>query len=399
VSGDHAIQIERVSKRYVKYEDNPMLSTSLLNVVRRGKRSSLWAVRGVDLQVDPGECVGIIGRNGSGKSTLLQMMAGITAPTEGRVRVLGRIAPLISVGVGFHPELSGRDNLHVNGAILGLTRAEVNRRFDEVVAFAEMENFIDTPVKFYSSGMIVRLGFSMAIHATPDVLIVDEVLAVGDISFQMKCFDRMKEIREQGTTIIVVSHNMGAVRGLCDRAMLLHQGETFFEGETPDAISKMHELLHAQPMQMGDPTPDQKMRFEPDVVEVDSVEILNEQGERTHHIKFGEEMRVRFHVKALKDVDKPFVVAVCISETGVPIYGTTNRPSPYAPLRAGQETTYDIAFRARLATGTYLLRPVVGRMAGPADERKLAMPEPMSFFVAGKFAVGMSDPGATFEQH
>jgi ABC-type polysaccharide/polyol phosphate transport system ATPase subunit len=376
-----------------------MLATSLLNVLRRGKRSQLWAVRDVTLDVKAGECVGIIGRNGSGKSTLLQMVAGITSPTQGRVRVRGRIAPLISVGVGFHPELSGRDNLHVNGAILGLTRAEVNRRFDEVVAFAEMESFIDTPVKFYSSGMIVRLGFSMAIHATPDVLIVDEVLAVGDISFQMKCFDRMKEIREQGTTILVVSHNMGAVRGLCDRAMLLHQGQTHFEGDTPDAISKMHELLHARPSQMGDPTPDQKMRFEADMAEVTSVELMNEDDKVTNHIRFGEQARVRFHVKALQDIDNPFVVAVIVSESGVPIYGTTNRTDPYPTLKAGEERTYDIVFPARLATGTYLLRPVFGRMAGPVDERKLAMPDPMSFFVAGKFAVGMADPGATFEQH
>src|SRR3954447_323733 len=226
-----AILMEKVGKCYTKYEDAPMLAHSIKHVLRRGSRSKLWAVRGVDLEVKASECVGIIGRNGAGKSTLLQMVSGITAPTEGRVRVRGRIAPLISVGVGFHPELSGRDNLHVNGAILGLSRAEVNRRFDEVVSFAEMDSFIDTPVKFYSSGMIVRLGFSMAIHSTPDVLIVDEVLSVGDIAFQMKCFDRMKEIREDGTMILVVSHNLSAIRVFCDRAVLLHQGSPYFEGE------------------------------------------------------------------------------------------------------------------------------------------------------------------------
>ena len=218
IAENRVIQLEGVGKRYVKYEDTPMLATSISNVFRRGSQSKLWAVRDVDLKVDAGECVGVIGRNGSGKSTLLQMMSGITEPTEGRVRVRGRVAPLISVGVGFHPELSGRDNLHVNGAILGLTRTDVNRCFDDVVSFAEMEKFIDTPVKFYSSGMIVRLGFSMAIHSTPDVLIIDEVLAVGDYEFQQRCMGRIKDIAGSGRTVIFVSHDLQAVSRLCSRA-------------------------------------------------------------------------------------------------------------------------------------------------------------------------------------
>jgi ABC-type polysaccharide/polyol phosphate transport system ATPase subunit len=396
--GERAVLIEGVGKRYVKYEDAPMLATSVLNVVRRSRRSSLWAVRGVNLQINPGECVGIIGRNGSGKSTLLQMMAGITAPTEGRVRVRGRIAPLISVGVGFHPELSGRDNLFVNGAILGLTRAEVNQRFDEVVAFAELENFIDTPVKFYSSGMIVRLGFSMAIHSVPDVLIVDEVLAVGDVAFQLKCFDRMKELRSHGTTIVVVSHSMGAVRGLCDRALLLHQGQPYFEGDTAQTISKMHELLNA-PVRAEDPLPDDRSTIEHGVIEVAAVELINEAGEKTNHLDFGEQARVRFHITALQDVADPYVAAVMVSEGGVPVFGTSNRGEPYPSLRAGETTTYDVVWPVRLANGTYLLRPVVGRMASKYEERKLAMPDPVSFFVGGELArIGLVDLGATYER-
>jgi ABC-2 type transport system ATP-binding protein len=393
----HAVLLEGVSKRYTKYEDNPMLATSLVNMFRRGRRSTLWAVRDVDLHIKPGESVGVIGRNGSGKSTLLQMMSGITSPTQGRVRVRGRIAPLISVGVGFHPEMTGRDNLHLNGAILGLSRAEMSRCFDSVVDFAEMDSFIDTPVKFYSSGMIVRLGFSMAVHATPDVLIVDEVLAVGDVSFQMKCFERMKEIRENGTTIVVVSHNMGAIRGLCDRAIVLHAGEVCFAGETSDAISEMHKILAARPVQL-EQTADEKMQLEPGMLEVESVHLLNEAKRKTNSLRFGEQARVRFRVKALKDIDKPFVVAVMVSESGLPIFGTTNRRTPYPPLKAGEKATYDVVWDARLANGTYLLRPVVGRMASARTERKLAIPEPFSFHVAAKGVVGMADPGATFEQ-
>src|SRR5438105_3898304 len=181
-----------------------MLVTAALQFRNRTRRSRLWAVRHVDLDVAPGECVGVIGRNGSGKSTLLQMIAGVTAPTEGSVAVHGRVAPLISVGVGFHPELTGRENVFVNGAILGMSRSTIEQRLDDIVEFSEIAAFIDTPVKFYSSGMAVRLGFSVAIYAHPEVLLVDEVLAVGDLSFQLKSYERMMEIRQSGTTILVV---------------------------------------------------------------------------------------------------------------------------------------------------------------------------------------------------
>jgi ABC-type polysaccharide/polyol phosphate transport system ATPase subunit len=397
-AANRVIQLDGVGKRYTKYDDVPMLATSFLNVLRRGQRSLLWAVRNLDLSVNAGDCFGVIGRNGSGKSTLLQMMSGITAPTEGRVRVRGRVAPLISVGVGFHPELSGRDNLHVNGAILGLTRAEVNRRFDEVVEFAEMEKFVDTPVKFYSSGMIVRLGFSMAIHSTPDVLIVDEVLAVGDIAFQVKCFDRMKAIREQGTTIIVVSHNLSAIRGLCDRALVLHEGQRYYEGDTAEAVSKLHELLQARP-DIGPAIAEDRMPFEADVVEVDRVEIVGSNGRRTHHVKSGEDVRVRLHVRALKDVAKPFVFLGVVTETGVTIIGDLNRTTPFRALRAGQETVYEVVWPAKLATGTYLLRTMVGRSTGRQGGVRLAMPPPVSFYIAGKWArSGLVDIGATFSE-
>jgi lipopolysaccharide transport system ATP-binding protein len=395
---DFAIRLDGVGKRYTKFDDNPMLATSMLNVLRRGKRSQLWAVRDVSLQVEPGECVGIIGRNGAGKSTLLQMVSGITGPTEGRVRVRGRVAPLISVGVGFHPELSGRDNLHVNGAILGLTRAQVNERFDEVVSFAEMENFIDTPVKFYSSGMVVRLGFSMAIHSTPDVLIVDEVLAVGDVAFQMKCFDRMKEIRESGCTILVVSHNLQAVRGLADRAMLMHEGGTYFEGDPVEAISQMHALLKAQP-DGGSTLPDQKSKYEADMLDVVEFGLVSPSGELTNSVQAGEDVRIRIKVRALQDVANPFVRFAVITDEGVPIVGDVNRASAFSDLPAGREATYDIVWPAKLATGTYQLHTMVGRVIDRLDVRRLAQPDPLPFYVAGGLVnVGLVDLGARFEE-
>jgi ABC-type polysaccharide/polyol phosphate transport system ATPase subunit len=230
-------------KRYRKYHDAPMLISAALRWRSTTRVSEVWAVRHVDLEVEEGASYGVIGRNGSGKSTLLQMFAGVTAPTEGRVTVRGRVAPLLSVGVGFHPELTGRENIYVNGTILGLDRSHLDRKVDEIIDFSEIEDFIDTPVKFYSSGMLVRLGFAVAIQAEPDVLLLDEVLAVGDVAFQMKCFDRMAAVLQSGTTVILVSHNLNAIRQLCTETLVLHRGEVRFQGPTGDALEAYQRAL------------------------------------------------------------------------------------------------------------------------------------------------------------
>src|SRR5213078_316216 len=181
----------------------------------------IWALKNISFNVAPGEVVGIIGRNGAGKSTLLKVLSRITEPTTGRVELYGRVASLLEVGTGFHPELTGRENIYLNGAILGMKKAEINRKFDQIVAFAELEKFLDTPVKRYSSGMYMRLAFAVASHLEPEILIVDEVLAVGDAAFQKKCLGRMGEVAKEGRTVIFVSHNMTAIRSLCQRAMWL----------------------------------------------------------------------------------------------------------------------------------------------------------------------------------
>jgi lipopolysaccharide transport system ATP-binding protein len=192
----------------------------------RKKRSAekFWALRDVNFDVEQGDCVGIIGRNGAGKSTLLKILSQITEPTEGEIRIRGRIASLLEVGTGFHPELTGRENTFLNGAILGMTRAEITRKFDEIAAFAEMDTFLDTPVKHYSSGMTTRLAFSVAAHLDPEILIIDEVLAVGDAAFQKKCLGRMSEVARAGRTVLFVSHNMSAVTALCTRGIYLEHG-------------------------------------------------------------------------------------------------------------------------------------------------------------------------------
>ncbi len=202
-----------------------------------GKASTqpFWALKDINLDINAGEVVGVIGSNGAGKSTLLKILSRITEPTTGEVRVRGRMASLLEVGTGFHPELTGRENIFLNGTILGMERTEIRRKFDEIVAFAEIDEFLDTPVTL-SSGMYVRLAFAVSAHLAPEILVVDEVLAVGDVSFQRKCLGKMGEVSRQGRTVIFVSHNMAAVENLCTRGVVLRRGEMVFNGSAKDAI-------------------------------------------------------------------------------------------------------------------------------------------------------------------
>ncbi len=201
-----------------------------------------WAVRGVTAEIRPGESVGLIGHNGSGKSTLLRMAAGVLKPTEGTVRVEGRLSPMIELAAGFDPDLTGRDNVFLNGALLGYSRREMASKLDRIIEFSELGDFIDVPVKNYSSGMYARLGFAIATDVEPDVLMVDEVLAVGDERFQAKCMDRIRGIRRRGTTIVYVSHAMGQVEALCDRVLVLHHAQLVFDGAPAAAIARYREL-------------------------------------------------------------------------------------------------------------------------------------------------------------
>jgi lipopolysaccharide transport system ATP-binding protein len=201
-------------------------------------REEFWALRDVSLKVEQGSVLGIIGRNGSGKSTLLKLFSRITEPTAGRITLRGRVTSLLEVGTGFHPELTGRENIFLNGAILGMSRLEIRRKFDEIVAFAEVEQFLDTPIKRYSSGMYIRLAFAVAAHLEPEILIVDEVLAVGDVAFQKKCLRRMNDVAGEGRTIVLVSHNMLSVEGLCTQAVWLHGGRVMASGEPHRIISQ-----------------------------------------------------------------------------------------------------------------------------------------------------------------
>jgi lipopolysaccharide transport system ATP-binding protein len=259
---DTVIRVEDLGKRYrigaaqAQHDTlRDMLMAGLrapLKWLRRGGHSSngasrdtFWALKDVDLHIRQGEAVGLIGRNGAGKSTLLKILSRITKPTEGRAVIKGRVGSLLEVGTGFHPELTGRENIYLNGAILGMHRAEIARKFDEIVAFAEIDRFLDTPVKRYSSGMYVRLAFAVAAHLEPEILLVDEVLAVGDAAFQEKCLGKMGDVAHEGRTVLFVSHNMLAVQSLCNRAIRLHGGKLVDDGPPAHVVTNYLEGVHS----------------------------------------------------------------------------------------------------------------------------------------------------------
>jgi lipopolysaccharide transport system ATP-binding protein len=266
VSGK-VIRVENLGKKYIlSHQQEGLKYKALRDVIVQSVKSSgqkllptirkvdrrssvteeFWALKDVSFEIEQGDRVGIIGRNGAGKSTLLKVLSRITEPSRGRIAINGRVASLLEVGTGFHPELTGRENIYLNGAILGMSRVEIKRKFDEIVAFAEVERFLDTPVKRYSSGMYVRLAFAVAAHLEPEILIVDEVLAVGDVHFQKKCLGKMEDVGKEGRTVLFVSHQMSAIEKLCSRAVVLSAGGVKFDGDTKSAINFYLKDVEAQ---------------------------------------------------------------------------------------------------------------------------------------------------------
>lgn len=288
------IKVENISKRYQIGGLNPgyatfreFLAGAMITPFRRLRRSykpsteTIWALRDIDFHVELGEVVGIIGHNGAGKSTLLKILSRITVPTSGRSEVRGRIGTLLEIGTGFHPDLTGRENIFLNGAIIGIGRAVIARKFDEIVAFSGIEQFIDTPVKWYSTGMSLRLAFSVAVHLDSEVLIMDEVLAVGDVSFQQKCLDKMNEIRNQGRTILFVSHSMAAVTRLCQRALLLEKGHLIDDGPAHKVVNDY--LGSSWQVTAEREWPDQE-RPGNDIVKLTKVRVRSAEGATTESI-------------------------------------------------------------------------------------------------------------------
>ena len=299
------IVVDRVSRSFRVY---PKAQRTIKDVfVSRGRSGmrEVEALRDVSMSVEPGDAVGLVGRNGSGKTTLLRVISGIIKPTTGHVEAGGRIASLLELGAGFHPDFTGRENVYLNGSIHGLSRARVREVMDEIVAFAELEQFIDLPVRTYSSGMFMRLGFSVAAHIQSDVLLLDEVFAVGDESFQRKCFGKIAEFKNRGGTILFVSHDAQAVERLCDRAVLLRQGEVAFDGETREAIAAYRRLLSA------DANPDELeaglKEWGSGEARIVTAQLLDDEGDERVQLAAGEPATVRLVVASDPGITAPRV--------------------------------------------------------------------------------------------
>jgi lipopolysaccharide transport system ATP-binding protein len=317
------VKVEKLSKQYRLGARQAAYSTlretlaggmsALGKRFRRNGKSQdhiMWALRDINFEVQPGEVIGIIGRNGAGKSTLLKILSRITEPTSGRVELYGRVGSLLEVGTGFHPELTGRENIYLNGAILGMKKVEIEDKFDEIVTFAEIEKFIDTPVKRYSSGMYVRLAFAVAAYLEPDILIVDEVLAVGDLMFQKKCLGKMQDVTQKGRTVLFVSHNMMAVKSLCTRALLLDAGRIASEGSVDQVIDTY--LTAGTEMSRTGVVPEDVPRSGTGEAYIRQVELLDVSGRLISQLYFGQPFRLTLTVEVSSQIDDA-VVGVGIS--------------------------------------------------------------------------------------
>jgi ABC-2 type transport system ATP-binding protein len=296
VTAAPAIEVHDVSKRFHVFRERPSTIKQRL-LTSRARADDFWALRDVDLDIGEGTTFGLIGHNGSGKTTLLKCIAGILRPTSGTIRQRGRLAALLELGAGFHQELTGRENVYLNASFLGLTRKQTDAVFDDIVAFAELEAFIDNEVKFYSSGMLVRLGFAVAVHVDPDVLLIDEVLAVGDEAFQAKCLDRIRTFQREGRTIVLVTHALNTVIETCDRAAMLHHGELHAIGMPDDVVREMRYVL----LGVTDPNfvPEEGTRE----AEIAEVQIVPPPGAREGRILRGDTFTIAVDVRQNEPVD------------------------------------------------------------------------------------------------
>jgi lipopolysaccharide transport system ATP-binding protein len=310
---DIAIRVEHLGKqyrlggqqvRYATFREALVNAANAplrwLNGNRSSKNNTFWALDDVSFEVKHGEAVGIIGRNGAGKSTLLKVLSRITSPTRGRVDIYGRVGSLLEVGTGFHPELTGRENIYLNGAILGMSRKEIDSKFDEIVAFAEIERFLDTPVKFYSSGMYVRLAFAVAAHLEPEILVVDEVLAVGDAEFQKKCLGKMGDVAHEGRTVLFVSHNMAAISSLCKSGILLDLGQMINQGDIKRVVSE-----YLNPRNFDE---SYNKAEDPDLdIQIISARVINDEGIGIIQHPFDRSFFINFKIAVKKNLSRIYI--------------------------------------------------------------------------------------------
>jgi ABC-type polysaccharide/polyol phosphate transport system ATPase subunit len=347
-----AIRVDAISKRFRLYhERNESLKVSLLRG-RRARYEEFWALRDVTFDVRAGSTFGLIGENGSGKSTLLKCIAKILRPDKGRITSQGKISALLELGSGFHPELSGRENIYLNAAILGLTKKTVNEKLDDIIEFAGLEQFIDTPVKHYSSGMYMRLGFSIAINVEPDILLIDEILAVGDESFQRKCTERFSDLREAGKTIVIVTHALGTVRTLCDDVVLLDHGRVRAVGSAQDVVEEYLVDVH------HDQIPDgvEGFRYGTREASIERVALLDAQDHATDTVTTGEPVTIRIHYSSPEPIEQPVLGLAVFSNEGVQVTGPNSRLDDAVPDKIEGDGYIDYRIdRLLLVPNTYFL--------------------------------------------
>jgi lipopolysaccharide transport system ATP-binding protein len=349
---DVALRMDRVFKKFLRGERHDSLRDLIpalaKRLVRRTgamelKAKEFWALNDISYEIRRGEAVGIIGHNGAGKSTMLKHLSGIIQPTSGRIDVNGRLSALIEVGAGFHPDLTGRENVFLNGVILGMSRVEIRKKFDEIVDFAGLADFIDTPVKRYSSGMHARLGFSVAAHLEPDILVIDEVLSVGDYAFQAKGVAKMKAIASSGATVIFVSHNLGAIAGLCPRSLLLKSGRLEKDGPTPDIIREyMQHVSAVRTSADGQP------------ITIETVALGDANGPRLHY-NLGDKFHVDVTVRANKAIRNVSTILYIKDRQHYTIFNTSpdRLNLGLLTLEAGERCTYRFNLTAHLAPGAF----------------------------------------------
>lgn len=357
------ILVQSVSKVYRLYNRPSDRILELFSLTGRPLHKEFWALRDVSLRVERGETLGVVGPNGCGKSTLLQIVSGILPPTRGRVATEGRIAALLELGAGFNPEFTGRENVYLNAEIMGLERSEIDRRFAAIAAFAEIGDFIDRPVKEYSSGMYVRLAFATAIHVSPDILIVDEALAVGDAIFSSRCIQKFEELKRRGVTILFVSHDLGLVKQLADRAIFLLDGRIAAEGRPSDVVNRYIGMVlerrrreHPEMPEAGGAA-QASFRHGDGASRIREVQLLNQAGVETKVLESGERAAVRIRARFEAPVDEPVVGMLIRNRLGLDVFGTNTRVEGrrLGRFRPGEQLEVEFRFDCLLTRQEYTL--------------------------------------------
>jgi ABC-type polysaccharide/polyol phosphate transport system ATPase subunit len=347
---DAAVSVDDIWKKFRLYDERNQSLKAALMRRRRARYQEFDALKGISFDIAEGSTFGLIGENGSGKSTLLKCIARILRPERGSITTKGKISALLELGAGFHPELSGRENVYLNGAILGMSKRQLDDRFDEIVAFAGLEQFIDSPVKNYSSGMYVRLGFSVAINVDPDILLVDEVLAVGDEEFQRKCSEKFAELKESGKTIVVVSHALATMRNLCDQIALLEHGNLVDIGEGGRIVDTYLGDIHSDRVADGE----HGTRWGSGEAKVTNIELLDHTGRPVTTVRTGDAVTFRIHYDLIEPIEKPVFGFAIYTIDGVQVTGPNTREAGYVPDRLEGQGHLDLCIeRLLLVRGIY----------------------------------------------